>query len=134
MSYDEEPRTDAEAARLANLRPDGSHVVMPGWESDAVDEADEAVIEAAIEELADRVGHEPCAYTLKATPEEVLTHLRLVELRGRALPACAYELSPLPSGAFDPTEATSCCGYPIGEHVLGGPCPDEASLAYKYGY
>lgn len=42
-------RTDAECRRLANLRPDGSHVAMPGWEADAELAVERQIREAALE-------------------------------------------------------------------------------------
>jgi hypothetical protein len=37
------------------------------------------------------------------------------------------------SADFDPLEETACCGFAIGAHALGGPCPTEFDASLWWG-
>ena len=89
--------TDAECRRRANIRPDGTHHVMPGWEAPQprpLDHMNSVAVRANMafgdwepsEEYEvyvesggwglDVIHLEPCWYTLKATPAERIAHYR----------------------------------------------------------
>ena len=35
---------------------------------------------------------------------------------------------------LDPEELCWSCGYRMGDHDVGYPCPDEQQVAYRWGY
>jgi len=68
---------------------------------------------------------------------------RLKQLRAEhSCPDCSGSLvegfvNPDGSGrgnwSWDPGEPAQCCGYAIGVHTLGGPCPTEIEAYQRWG-
>lgn len=45
----------------------------------------------AVDDFAEKIGHEACMYTLKATTYEIAMHLLLVDQAGGPVPACGVD-------------------------------------------
>ena len=80
-------------------------------------------------DLIDRLTGRSVGYAAGAAAalESAASYQRLTGREAAVVPGLA-------GAPYDPAEAAACCGYPIGEHRQGEPCPTEIDIARRWGY